>query len=187
MKGTVRITSGALRNRTVETPEGEGTRPLLTRLRKSLADLLRPRLAGARVLDLFGGSGAVAFELLSNGAREAVLVELDAAAARRIEANAARLGVRAAVVHGDALAEIPRLVRRGERFEVIVVAPPYGTDLQQRALLAIEEHGLLAPGGVVVCQRDHRDPAARPSGPLRLTRERTYGRTSFDFYEGVGG
>lgn len=181
--GMVRITSGRLRGRAVETPDGEGTRPLLSRLRKSLADVLRPRLPDARVLDLFGGSGAVAFELLSNGAREATLVELDDDAARRIEANASRLGVRANVHHGDALKTIPVLGRRGEQFDVVVVAPPYGTDLQQRALDALQDQRLLAEGGIVVSQRDHRDPPARPRTPLVLTRTRTYGRTAFDFYQ----
>jgi 16S rRNA (guanine(966)-N(2))-methyltransferase RsmD len=181
--GKIRITSGTLRGRSVDTPEGEGTRPLLTRLRKSLADLLRPRLAGTRVLDLFGGSGAVAFELLSNGAREAVVVELDRDTARLIECNAARLQVPVAVAAGDALDQVPLLAGRGERFDVIVIAPPYGAGLQQKALDAVAEAGLLAGGGVVVVQRDHREPLAAAKGGLRLSRSRSYGRTVFDFYE----
>ena len=66
--GSIQIVSGTLRGRTILTPAEDTTRPLLSRLRKTLADILRPSLQGTAVLDLFGGSGAIAFELLSNGA-----------------------------------------------------------------------------------------------------------------------
>ena len=184
--GQVRITSGTLRGRAVETPEGDATRPLLARVRKSLADLLRPRLAGARILDLFGGSGAVAFELLSNGAREAVVVELASGAARLIEHSAVRLGVPITVVVGDARVHVPSLADRGERFDVVVIAPPYGCGLQQEVLEAVEVHDLVAPGGVAVVQRDRCEPPAEPRGGLRWSRSRAYGRTVFDFYETSG-
>jgi 16S rRNA (guanine966-N2)-methyltransferase len=75
-------------------------------LRKSLADILRPRLAGARVLDLFAGSGAVAFELLSNGADAAVVVEHDPAGAALIRRNADTLGLRVQIFEGDAFAAV---------------------------------------------------------------------------------
>lgn len=180
--GTLRITSGLYRGRVVETPEGEGTRPLLTRLRKSLVDLLRPRLPGTRVLDLFGGSGAVAFELLSNGAAHAVVVELDQEAAQLIRANAARLGAPVEVRTGDALALVPELGGRGERFDVVVVAPPYGRDLQARALVALGAAGVVAQGGVVVVQRDVRETLVSAE-PFQFDQTRRYGRTAFDFYE----
>lgn len=184
----VRITSGSLRGRRVETPEGEGTRPLLTRLRKTLADLLRSRLPGARVLDLFGGSGAIAFELLSNGAAWAAVCELDAAAAARVAANVRALGLeqRVRVLPGDALEWVGRLGASGERFDVVIVAPPYGLGLQGRALAALGEHPVLAPGSIVVVQRDVREPVAEPPPTLRQTRSRGHGRTVFDFYEPCG-
>ena len=182
--GELRITSGELRGRKVRAPAGEGTRPLLTRVRKSLADLLRPVLPGARVLDLFGGSGAVTLELLSNGAATAVAVELDPAAAELVRANALRLGVaeRVEVVSGDALQAIPELARRGEVFGVVVVAPPYGLRLQQVCLDALATHPLLAPGGTVVVQRETREEPARATAPLVPARSRRYGRTVLDLY-----
>lgn len=182
--GAIRITSGTLRGRLVRTPEGESTRPLLTRLRKSLADILRPALRDARVLDLFGGSGAVAFELLSNGAREALIVELEPAVAELVRRNARELEVPARVLPADALRAVPELAATGERFDVVVVAPPYGLGLQQSVLDALGTNEILAQGGTVVLQRDHREPEAQPDDPsrLRLYRTRRYGRTVFDFY-----
>ncbi len=183
--GAVRITSGFLRGRRVETPPGDETRPLLTRLRKSLADILRPRLAGTSVLDLFAGSGAVAFELLSNGAERAVAVERSGSVARLILENAERLGVahRIRVVRADALRALDDLGARGERFGVVLVMPPYWKGHQGPSLNAVWQHRVLEPGGVVVVQRHRREPVAAPPEGLVRVRTRAYGRTAFDFYE----
>ncbi len=185
MAGEVRITSGSLRGRTVRTPPGLGTRPLLTRVRKALADILRQRLPGARVLDLFAGSGAIAFELISNGGVSAVLCELDPEAAELIRRNAGGLGIadRIRVITGDALQLAPRLAGEGAVFDVIVVAPPYGLGLQAKALQGLRHLSLLAPGGVIVVQRDVHEEAGSDTGDLSLIRERAYGRTVFEFFE----
>lgn len=183
--GSVRITSGRLRGRKVTTPEGQETRPLLTRVRKSLVDLLRPRLPGARVLELFGGSGAIALELLSNGAARATVVELNPRTARLIGENAAAVGEgeRVRVQTGDALAAAEAFARAGERFDLVVVAPPYGRSLHQEAVAVLDRHPLLAPGGLVVVQRDTAEPEARAGKGLVHVRSRSYGKTTFDFYE----
>ncbi len=181
----LRITSGRFRGRLLQAPEGEATRPLLTRVRKSLVDILRPRLSGSRVLDLFGGSGAVTAEVLSNGAAEAVVVELDARAAEQIRANIRSLGLEESVSvrEGDALGAIVDLYEQGARFDLVVVAPPYGQGLQQRALDLLGAQPLLEPGGLIVVQRDRTEPTVDPHPPLRLTRTRAYGRTVLEFYE----
>ncbi len=183
--GAVRITSGFLRGRRVLTPPGDETRPLLTRLRKSLADILRPRLPGTTVLDLFGGSGAVAFELLSNGAERAVVVERAGPVARLILENAERLGVaqRIRVVRADALRALEELGGRGERFGVVLVMPPYWKGYQESSLAAVWQRRVLESGGVVVVQRHRNEPVATAPGGLARVRTRVYGRTAFDFYE----
>lgn len=183
--GFIRITSGKLKGRKIRTPGGDETRPLLTRLRKSLADILRPRLAGRRVLDLFGGSGAIAFELISNGAARAAIVELNAKTAGLIDQNAKDLGVRDAItsLRGDGIAAVGGLAAQGAQFDIIIVAPPYGRGLQQKALEALRGAALLAPDGVIVVQREEREPSDEKSGRLRRISTRSYGRTVFDFYE----
>lgn len=187
--GCIGITSGALRGRRIQTPAGSRTRPLLTRLRKSLADILRPRLPGARVLDLFGGSGAIAFELLSNGAADAVIVELSPKAAGLISENARTLGIQAAVevITGDGVAAVASLARKKDGFDFIVAAPPYGLGLQARALAALARHPVLKPGGVIIVQREDREDQVFPPAGLALTGSRSYGRTRFDFYEAACG
>ncbi|MCX8042898.1 MAG: RsmD family RNA methyltransferase [Desulfobacterota bacterium] len=181
--GTVRIISGKLKGRAVETPGGQ-TRPLLSRLRKSLADILRPHLAGARILDLFGGSGAITFELLSNGASSAVIVELDPVAAQMIQKNIHSLSLDGVVeMHaGDALSAISIFERRGDVFDVIVIAPPYGQGLHTHALERVACSRLLGRQCIVVVQRDQHEPCAPSQGLLEKISTRSYGRTLFDFY-----
>lgn len=182
--GKIQIVSGGLRGRSVQTPGEETTRPLLSRLRKTLADILRPRLPGAAVLDLFGGSGAIAFELLSNGASSAEIVELHTPAAALVRGNAEQLGLQDRVqVHcGDALRMIAHLAESGRRFDIIIVAPPYGQGLQQLAVNALAPAGLLNANGIIIVQRDRREPSTEPAPPLRLVRTRSYGRTVFEFF-----
>lgn len=186
--GSITITSGTLRGRCIRTPEGSQTRPLLTRLRKSLADILRPRLAQARVLDLFGGSGAIAFELLSNGAAAAVVVELISKTAELIRANARSLGVAQVmeVLQGDGVAVIEGLALKKETFDIVIVAPPYGFGLQQKAVDALARQTLLKPDGAIIVQREESELQVEPPDGLIHVRTRSYGRTVFDFYaEGV--
>jgi 16S rRNA (guanine966-N2)-methyltransferase len=182
--GSITITSGSLRGRRIQTPEGAETRPLLTRLRKSLADILRPRLAGVRLVDLFGGSGAIAFELLSNGAASAVIVELNRKTAELVRTNARSLGLEAAVevVGGDGVAAVQGLCRKKDAFDIIIVAPPYGLGLQQQAVAALASHRLLKPQGVIIVQREDREAQVPTPPGLDLVRTRDYGRTVFDFY-----
>lgn len=182
--GFLSITSGRLRGRRIRTPAGSRTRPLLTRLRKSLADILRPRLRGARVLDMFGGSGAIAFELLSNGAADAVIVELSPKAAGLVAENARSLGIDAAVevITGDGVAAVASLARKKDAFDLIIAAPPYGLGLQARALAALAGHAVLKPAGMIIVQREDREEQVRPPAGLALTGSRNYGRTRFDFY-----
>ena len=182
--GSITITSGSLRGRRLKTPEGVETRPLLTRLRKSLADILRLRLAQSRLLDLFGGSGAIAFELLSNGAAAAVIVELNAKTAGLIRENAKTLGIEAAVevFQGDGIATLDALARKKDTFDIIIVAPPYGLGLQQQAVAALARHRLLKPQGIIIVQREDKEAQVTTPAGLDLVRTRAYGRTVFDFY-----
>lgn len=182
--GRLRITSGTLRGRLVAAPPGEGTRPLLTRVRKSLVDILRPRLPGAAVLDLFAGSGAIGFELLSNGAARCDMVERSREVVELIRRSAAELGVPVAVYHADAREFLEQAAARHAVYDLVVVAPPYGLGLQQRAVDGLAASALLAPGGLVVVQRDVSEPEWQAgAGSLHRLQTRTYGRTVFEFLE----
>jgi len=179
---SVRIGSGGMRGRAIATPAGKGTRPLLARIKKSLFDILRPRLPGARILDVFAGSGTFGIEALSQGAASAVLVESDRAAARLITGNAERLGVadRISVVLGDGANAMRDLSGGGGAFEVIFLDPPFSLDLDIQLLEAAGS--LLDPEGVAVIRIPSKRALPSAAGNLALAREKVYGVSRLGFY-----
>ena len=172
----MRIVGGRLGGRRIAAPKGAGTRPTGDRVREALFAMLGP-LDGERVLDLFAGSGALAFEALSRGARSAVLVEQDRAAAEVARANAAALGLGSDAVRVrrmPAAAALRTARARGEAYDLVFLDPPYRQAPELGDELAAALAPLLAPGARVVSESDRRHPLELP---LPLGRERRYGDT----------
>jgi 16S rRNA (guanine966-N2)-methyltransferase len=172
----VRVVAGRLGGRRLRAPRGRDTRPTSDRVREALFAMLGP-LDDARVLDLFGGSGALAIEALSRGAAIATIVERDRRAIEVIRANldALELGPdRAIVVHVPARTALRDASARGDAYDLVLLDPPYrdapalGRELSQ-ALPAV-----LAPDARVVVESDRRAPLALE---LPVVRERRYGDT----------
>ena len=176
-RSAVRIQAGKWKGRRLEVPET--ARPTSGRARAALFDLLGPeRIANARVLDLFAGSGAVGLEAVSRGAAAAVLVDADANA---VANTCARIGAapgEVRVVSGDAGAAVVALAREAERFDLIFADPPYGKD-PGRAMDGAA--ALLAAGGVLIVQSDAGEAVLAPAGLKPLSR-RGYGRNVFHFF-----
>lgn len=174
----VRVIAGSAKGRRLETPPGLETRPVTDRVKESLFGHLEPHLPGAKVLDLFAGSGALAIEALSRGAASATLVERDHRAASLIEANLERSGFagQASVVIGDAATHLAR--GEPEPADLVFVDPPYALPTGDvEALLEELAARWLAPGATIVVRRDRRSgEPALPAG-LRFTRVKRYGDT----------
>lgn len=132
--GQVRIIGGRWRGTRLPVPDADGLRPSADRVRETLFNWLQPALPGARVLDLFAGSGALGLEALSRGAREAVLIERDPKLAEQLRASVDRLGAasQAQVLRADALAWL-QLPLSG-RFDIAFVDPPFDAGLWEPAL-----------------------------------------------------
>jgi 16S rRNA (guanine966-N2)-methyltransferase len=142
----LRIVGGALRGRRWTFPEAPGLRPTPDRVRETLFNWLAPHIAGMRVLDLFAGSGALAFEALSRGAASATLVETDRQAATDLRETAARFGLSGARIENvDALAFLRQ--QPPASFELIFLDPPFAMNLLLPALALIGARHILAPGG----------------------------------------
>lgn len=177
----VRIIAGRWKGRLLEVPEG--ARPTSARAREALWSILQKRVPGARVLDLYAGSGAVGLEAVSRGAARAVLVEENAAALQR---NLGRLPdgqAMVSIVAGDAGATAADLAGRGVRFDLVFADPPYGSPI---AALSRNVTHLLAPNGLFVLQRDSFDSSPEPEG-LSLLERRPYGRNVFSFFASDAG
>jgi 16S rRNA (guanine(966)-N(2))-methyltransferase RsmD len=172
----VRIAAGRWKGRKLEVPDS--ARPTSSRAREALFDILGPRITGARVLDLFAGSGAVGFEAVSRGAARAVLVDTDAEPLRRARASL-DAGEDVLVLASDAASALADLGRRGERFDVVFADPPYRDgERAARDLSGIAR--LLSPGGVLVVQTDSegKPPFLEGFAPVS---SRVYGRNVFHF------
>lgn len=169
----MRIVGGALGGRRFAGPPSDLTRPTSERVREALASALdsRDAIRDTRVLDLFAGTGALAFEALSRGARDACLVEKDprVVKAAQLSITVLGLGTRCVVVRADLAAPlatlerslIPTLLARGP-FGLVFADPPYADIERVPPLLdGLVERGLLTPDATVVLEHRH----AQPPGP----------------------
>lgn len=161
----MRIVAGRWRGRPLAAPAGRATRPTGDRARQALFDVLAhadwaPAMEGARVIDLFAGSGALGFEALSRGAGSCLFVETDEAARGAIRENADALGALGAIrVHRRDAADLgSRPASAGPAFALAFLDPPYAGDLGARALAGLIEGGWLAPDAVAVFERSRADP-----------------------------
>jgi len=184
----IRIIGGSARGRTVHTQNTDRVRPTPAALREALANILRGKLSGARVLDLCAGFGTVGLELLSQGAEEAVFIEKDGRTANVIRQNVDELdfGDRAEVWTNPAESGVDRLAAEEREFEWIFVDPPYEIGLATKLLERLARYpAVVAPGGQVIVQHSRREPLPELAGPLKRVRERQTGDTLLSFYEVV--
>ena len=176
----LRVTSGTMRGRRVPVPHGKSIRPIPEKIRLALGNMLSERLDGARVLDVFAGTGSFAIEALSRGAESAVLVELDRKHAAFIRRTTEKFGISdaARVVVFDAF-KPEKYLRPTDAFDVIFLGPPYPLleDPADRKkfenLASALFHKHLADGGVMLAQI-HKNILLSTSG-LNPPEERVYG------------
>jgi 16S rRNA (guanine966-N2)-methyltransferase len=173
----LRVTGGALAGRRLRAPRGGKVRPSSDRVRESLFASLGA-LEGRRVADLYAGSGALGIEALSRGAERAVFVERSAAAIEALRRNLdeLELGDRGRVLHSDVRTAIRQLDRRGERFELILMDPPYASGEAEKAMAALVGAGILSIDGTLVVEASRRHLPGEVAGLERLD-VRRYGDT----------
>ena len=166
----MRVVAGTFKGRRLTAPRGTRTRPTADRVREALFSMLGD-VGGARVLDLYAGSGALGIEALSRGADSAVFVERDAQAVAAIERNLAAVGVEANLVRQDV---VRFLARADGAFDLVFCDPPYDSAAGLAGPLAEHLPALCAEDARIVTESDKRNPLILP---LPLVVERTYGDT----------
>lgn len=176
----MRIVAGRFRGARLAAPKGDATRPTSDKVREGLFNILEHGVGfgieGARVLDLFAGSGALGLEALSRGAKYALFIDDSAAARGVIRRNietlqltgVARIWRRSATELGPAGNVAP--------FDLVFLDPPYGRGLGERALDSARAGGWIASGGVAVLEEETRAEIAMPEGFEEIDR-RAYGDT----------
>ena len=178
----MRIIAGEMRSRKLSAPEGMDTRPTADRVKEALFSILQARLYGARVLDLYGGSGALALEALSRGAASAVICDQSAKACKAIRENIDSLNVgdRALLLRMKDTQALKALNARNDAFDLVFLDPPYRMDTEPVCALILA-YGLLKPDGALVIEHS-RDKTPLPPPPLRRTDHRAYGAAGLSFY-----
>jgi 16S rRNA (guanine966-N2)-methyltransferase len=180
----MRIVGGRLGGRTLAAPKSQNVRPTSDRLREALFNILAHRyddpITGARVLDLFAGTGALGLEAMSRGAAFALFIDDGAEARALIRQNVEALG----------LGGITRIFRRdatrlgavhpNEPFGLIFLDPPYRRGLAEKSLVSLRDGGWLTPGALVIVEEATDAAFAAPEGYVEIER-RCYDDTEFTF------
>lgn len=178
----MRVIGGTARGRPLKSVPGDSTRPILDRVKTPLFDMLRPQLPGMAILDLFGGTGAVGIEALSQGAHHCVFLDTNAKAVATIKDNleTTQLTEKAEVRHTDAFIY---LRNTSKKFDLIYVAPPQFKGLWIEAMRIIAERPhLLTPDGQVIVQIDPTEYEPLDLQTLSEVRQKKYGNTVLVFY-----
>ncbi len=175
----MRVISGSAKGRPLKGPRGARTRPTSDRVREALFDIVAPSVQGARVLDLYAGTGALAIEALSRGAESAELVEADKGAQAVIADNLTRTGVQAKARLWRMRVE-KALPLIGGPYDLIVADPPYA-DPQITAVLS-QLGPLTAPDGLVAIEHASRVALPDEAPGLALWKRRRHGDTTLSIY-----
>ncbi|WP_406698799.1 16S rRNA (guanine(966)-N(2))-methyltransferase RsmD [Singulisphaera sp. Ch08] len=192
----MRVVSGTAKGRTLLVVPGDGTRPILDRVKTALFDILRPRIPGMTMLDLFAGSGSVGIEALSQGASFCTFTDLAHAAVTTIKKNLAHTGLadQAVVRRVDAL---KFLNSTDQQYDLIYVAPPQYKNLWVDAMRRIADRPTLLrrptegsegteEPGLVIVQIDPKEYVKLDLGELQETRQNRFGNTLLIFYQTPG-
>jgi 16S rRNA (guanine(966)-N(2))-methyltransferase RsmD len=170
----VRIIAGSRKGHTIQAPKGLETRPTSDRVRENVFNIVAPWVEGARVLDLYAGSGAMGLEALSRGAHVAVFVEADPDAVRMIERNLDKLRLTGAtVLRRDAVSGLAQEVTAGRKYDLVLADPPYA--MTNYDSLARYLPRVLSEDGLLVFESGAKSEPELPGLAVRTTRK--YGST----------
>jgi len=172
----MRVITGSARGRKLKELQGYDTRPTADRVKEGLFNIIQFDIEGRKVLDLFAGTGQLGIEALSRGAASAVFVEQrrDAIALIKENLRLTRLEDNAKVIPGESMAF---LASCRERFDIILLDPPYASDLLKNAVNAIYRFDILSNHGIIVCESAVEWDAPPVEPPYFLRRSYRYGKT----------
>ena len=185
----LRVIAGSLKGRRLNAPSWEGLRPTSDKLRETIFNILAPRIAGARVLDAYAGTGALGIEALSRGARAVTFIERDRRAQTLIEENLARCGIADgyAIIRASVDSALTTLRKRGrtpfsdDGFDVVLLDPPYHDAAPDATVAAAGD--VMTGHGVLVLEHARTQRPAETAGRLVRTREVASGDSALTLYE----
>ena len=180
----MRIVAGTAKNRKIKSKKGNSTRPTMERIKEAIFSILNPYVGDSRFLDLFSGTGNMALEAVSRGVKKAIMIEDDAEALRIIIENVNNLGFqdKCRAYKNDVFRAIEILSKKGEKFDIIFMDPPYKQELCTRVIKLISKKGILAEDGIIVAEHHFKEDLADEIGEFKKIDERDYGGKQITFF-----
>lgn len=181
----MRVITGSARGRRLHELKGMDTRPTTDKVKESIFNCIQFDVEGARVLDLFAGTGQLGIEALSRGASSAVFVEQRSDAVKLVRDNLELCGFtdQAQVVCGEAMGYLSAL---RTKFDIILLDPPYAENLLERAIAHIAKFDILSPNGIIVAESPVEKTLPALSAPYGIYREYRYGKIKVTIYHREG-
>lgn len=167
----MRVTAGEFRGRVLCENKYEHIRPTADMVKQAIFNKLQDRIVGASVLDLFCGTGALGIEAVSRGAGKVIFVDKDYRSVELTKANLKKLGIVAKVIKASYEQAIKSL--SGQKFDIIILDPPYKSGVYEDCIQKLYQNELLAEDGIIVCEHDRKDQF--DFSPFNVASEKRYG------------
>lgn len=180
----VRVISGTARGRSLKAVPGMGTRPTTDKVKEAIFSIIGPYFDGGRVLDLFAGTGGLGIEALSRGAERAVFIDMDPKSIEVIRHNvqATKLEQQAEIYRNEATRAIKALEKRGTKFDLIFLDPPYKMTNVDELMLDLAARELVQDQAIVMVEHDAGHAYAERIGDFHCTRVANYGEITVSIY-----
>lgn len=171
----MQIITGKYRGRKLRSVPGDTTRPTLGRVKESMFDLLNPYIAGANVLDLFAGSGALGIECISRGASNVVFVDKEAESIKTIRINLKNDLSVCRLIKADYTDAIHLLSKQQMQFNLVLLDAPFDSDYAEHSLYLLHKHNLLADGTIVMLETSTKKELQKYPQKYIIEKSRSYG------------
>lgn len=174
----MRVISGSMRGKRLREPANYDIRPTTDKVKESIFNIIQFDIEGRRVLDLFAGTGQLGIECLSRGAAEVTFVDQSREAIAIVKDNLKSCGFEARVVQEDSIS----FLSRGGKFDIILLDPPYATNLLDKSLQIINSVDILTEGGIIMCESGREKPMPDMNMPYFKRKEYNYGKVKLTTY-----
>ncbi|NLK62595.1 MAG: 16S rRNA (guanine(966)-N(2))-methyltransferase RsmD [Fusobacteria bacterium] len=180
----MKITSGIVKNRKIKSQNSVKVRPTLSRVKESLFDIMNPYIENSVFLDLYSGTGSIALEALSRGAKRAIMIEQNVDAIKIIIENVNNMGFEdvCRAYKNDVLRAIEILSNKKEMFDIIFLDPPYNEDLCLKTVDKVCKFGLLKDTGLIIVEHHKHEKLPEEIGNVKRVDERKYSNKTLSFY-----
>ena len=174
----MRVISGTVRGKRLKEPSNYDIRPTTDKVKESIFNIIQFDIEGRNVLDLFAGTGQLGIECLSRGAESVTFVDNSREAISIVKQNLKSCGLDAKVIQDDSISYLSR----GNKFDIIILDPPYATNLIDKALEIINSVDILTEGGIIMCESPREKEMPDLREPYFKRKEYNYGKVKLTTY-----